>query len=451
MKKFYLLAIAAAIFTTTSAATHSIEMLHDGWKNTIRSARSATDFKLKQLPSWNPNNTRSAEEPQLSFTATNAEFYYMGDLLGNGTGVYQLFLANMPIDKGLPTAPGQMARLEIIGNITDKNNPELCTGTFNVTPLTDEIPPAGSIIADDSDILDVFIHPEDPSAGLVAYSFTPSEGTLTIDKEGDAYTISYNITANLIDTDTDEIILTQNSECSYTGECHYTDLYAYTPFEGDLEFSDLKASGRYTEGGDYSITFYTPGLLDEDGWIVAAGYTLNAELFVEDVAPMNLDDLVQTFTPNDVFANGPVPGTFGQGVWYDMFGGMYAAILTAVTEYDDSGNTVRVALAKEGTITGSKIGDNYKISFDLTSAEGNKITAEYIGNLKADVADFTTSVAVDKIEYDQPMISGGKGHINAPADALIYNLSGHRVASDNLPAGFYLVHHNGKSFKVAVK
>lgn len=447
MKKFYLLAASAAIISTANAAKLSLEMLNDGWKNAIKSEQV---LKLKQLPSWDLGNTRSAEEPQISFTATNAEFYYMGDLLGNGTGVYQLFLANMPINKGLPTAPGQIARLEIIGNTTDENNPELCTGTFTVMPITDEIPPAGSIIAEDSDILDVFIHPEDPSAGLVAYSFTPAEGTLTIDKEGDTYSISYDISANLINADTDEIILTQNSECTYTGECTYVDLYAYTPFEEDLEFSDLQASGRYTDGGDYSITFYTPGLLDEEGWIVAAGYTLNAELFVEDVAPMNLDDLVRTFTPNDVFAKGPVPGTFGQGIWYDMFG-MYVAILTAVTEYDNSGNVARVALAKEGTITGSKIGDDYKIAFDLTSAEGHKITAEWIGDLKAAVTDFSTPSAVDKIGYNPQMITGGKGHINAPADALIYNLSGHRVASDNLPAGIYLVHHNGKSFKVAVR
>lgn len=366
----------------------------------------------------------------------------------NGTGVYQLFLSNMPLDKGLPTAPGQMARLEIIGDVTDSDNPELCTGTFTVKATDGEV---GSIRADYSMLLDVFMHPEDPSAGLVAYTFMPTEGTLTIAKEGDTYTINYNITAELPDSETGEILFTENSKCSYTGECPYVDIYAYTPFDEDVNLSNLLASGAYFPGGDYGITFYTPGLLDDEGFVVASGYTLNAELFVEDVSPMNLDDLVGTFTPNDVDANGPVPGTFGQGVWYNVIPGMYAGIYTALTQYDETGSIMRVGLAKNGTITGSKVGDDYKIVFDLTSAEGHKITAEYVGDLKAAVADFTDPGAVDRIEDEQPLISGGVGHINAPADALIYNLSGHRVASDNLPAGFYIVSHNGKSFKVVVR
>ena len=449
MRKLYILAAAAAFTASATASSVSLDMLQTGWRNSQVSQATLTKPGIKTLDL--NNATRSAEEPQFSFTATNAEFYYYGDLLDNGTGVYMLWLANTTMEKGMPTGTGQMARLELIADQTDPSNPQLCTGTFKVMPAIDQVPEAGTLFGPDSDVLDVFPNPDAPEEGLVAYSYEPSEGTLTIEKEGDVYKISYDLTVVHRDIYSEEIDDTQQSVCSYEGECTYVDLYAYTPFDGDINLDELIASGRYTDGGDYSIAFTTPGMLDDEGWIVAPGYLLNAELFVEDVAPMNVDDLVGTFTPNDLFTNGAVPGTFGEGVWYPIFGSMYAAILTSVSEYDESGSEARTALAKEGTITCSKEGDNYKMVFDLISAEGNKITAVYEGDLEAAISDFSTPVSVNTIGEGKSTVVGGRGCITAPADAEIFSLSGVRCGCENLPAGIYLVKTAGKTHKVMVK
>lgn len=447
MKNLYLSVLCAGISCAASAATVSLDMIQHAWRN---ADAKSTSVKMKPVKKMSPTVTRSVDQPQTSFTATAAEFYYYGDVLGNGTGVYHLYLANMDMDKGMPSGEGQMARLEIIGTQTDPDNPQLCTGTFTVFPLIDQIPEDGALIGEDSDILDVFPYPDDPSLGLVAYAFQPVDGSLSIEKVGDNYSISYDFTGALIDEDTDEVIFSDKCTCSFEGPCEYVDVYGYTPFEEDIHLSDLKASGRYTDGGDYSISFYTPGLIDDEGWIVSSGYLLNAELFVENVSPMNLDDLCATFTPNDVFANGTVQGTFGEGVWYEMFSGMYVPLLTAVTEYDQYGSESKVALAVDGTITGSKEGDNYKLVFDLISAEGHKITAEYVGDLKADVTDFSSSSSVIGISQNVE-IKGGKGCVYAPVDAKVFNLNGTRTDARNLPAGIYIVSHEGKSHKVVVR
>lgn len=451
MKFFYALAAVAAFSVPAGAASVSLDMIQSGWRNQTEVSSSLTQQQM--VAPWSLPGTRSFEEPQFSFTATNAEFFYYGDLLGNGTGVYRLWLANTSMDKGMPTGEGQMARIELVGEPTDPENPELCTGTFTVFPLIDQIPEAGALIPEDSDVLDVFNNPDNPEEGLVAYTYEPSEGTLTIEKVGDSYKISYDLTIVHKDPYTDVIDDTQQSECSYEGDVKYVNIYAYTPFEGDLNLEEgLQASGRYMDGGDYSIAFYTPGLIDEDGWIVSSGYLLNAELFVNPVSPMNVDDLVGTFTPNDVMSNGPVAGTFGEGVWYPIFGSMYAAVLTSVVEYDEMGNETCVALAKEGTITGSKVSeDEYKLVFDLVSAEGHKITAEYVGDLAEAISDFSTPVSVDGIVAPGAVVRGGKGMIEAPADAEIFNMNGVRTAAENLPAGVYIVKTADKTHKVLVK
>ena len=108
MRKLYILA-AAAFTASATASSVSLDMLQTGWRN---SQLSPATLNKPGIKTWDLNNsTRSAEEPQFSFTATNAEFYYYGDLLDNSTGVYMLWLANTTMEKGMPTATGQMARL----------------------------------------------------------------------------------------------------------------------------------------------------------------------------------------------------------------------------------------------------------------------------------------------------------------------------------------------------
>lgn len=283
----------------------------------------------------------------------------------------------------------------------------------------------------------------------MAYNFTPVDGKLTIEESNGKYTISFTGNGELIDSETEEVLMAQPFGCTFSGEVPYVDINAYTPFEGDIELPKLNPSGRYTEG-DYSIAFYTDGLLDEDGWIVDAGYLLNTELFVEEVAPMNIDMLAGTFTPNDVMTVGPMPGTFGQGLWYDFYGN-YVAILTSLCEYDENGEVTNVALATDGTIKGTRIDEStFRLEFDLVSAEGRKITGVYEGDLKAAISDFSDPSAVKGID-NSDRISVANGNIIAPAGARVYNLSGVATGTDNLPAGIYLVKTGGRTQKITIK
>lgn len=448
MKKFNFVLAFAASAAMASAATHSLDRIQNGWRSL--DASGATVAKLKSVPAWMPSATRSVDDPQTAFDATSASFYYYGDRIGNGRGVYQLFLADMAYEKGMPSETGHMARIEFLGEMTDEAAPTLCCGTFDVVAdITEENMGSNIVVGPDSDILDVFPHPEDPGAGLVAYGFVPVDGKLTIEETDGCYSVSFSGNGALYDSYTEEILLEQPYSCSFSGEIPYEDLNAYTPFEGDVELPEIFASGRYSDG-DYSIAFYTDGLLDEEGWIVGAGYLLNAEIFVEPVAPMNIDNLADTFTPNDLMEFGPTPGTFAQGLWYDMYGS-YFAILTSLCEYNEYGVVSKVALAEDGTIKGTRIDENtFRLDFDLVSAEGHKITAVYEGDLEAAISDFSDPSAV-KAFGNSGRVSVSDGCIIAPAGARVFNMSGVATGTDNLPAGIYLVCVGGRIQKVVVK
>lgn len=444
MKKFYLFAVTAAFgIMSMSAASFSPSSLCGAWKN-AGSPKQVTleDVKLPSLPQVLP--TRSVDAPETNCDATEASFYYYGDILGNETGAYYLFLSSAGIDKGNPTHEGQMVRLLLLGEQTDPANPVLPTGTYTVN----ENYTVGTISGEDTEYMDVFPHPDDPYS-LVAYVYTPTSGTLTIETAEDGYSISFTMEGVMYDSN-GRPLDKQTCTASYNGEVSYVDMYGYTPIEGDFELDIPNASGRYSDG-DFSIAFYSDGMLDEDGFIVNAGQLFNVELFTEDHAPMNIDTLVGELTPVDVFAEGPVPGTFMQGIWYDIFGGYYVALGTALTLYDEYGST-KVALAVDGKITVTKNSDDdYAFVFDLISAKGNKLTGQWSGNIAEYITDFSEPSSVGSIATDTTKVSGGKGFISAPADAQIFNISGQKTGSENLAPGIYLVKTSTSTVKVVVK
>lgn len=59
--------------------------------------------------------------------------------------------------------------------------------------------------------------------------------------------------------------------------------------------------------------------------------------------------------------------------------------------------------------------------------------------------------AVDGIDDDSAVITGGVGCIVAPEGAEVYNMSGAKTAHNNIPAGVYLVSYRGKTAKVIVR
>lgn len=445
MKKFYIFSTAVAMgVASMSAAAFSPASTWGAWKDASNAKQvSLTDVKLPSLPQ--AIFTRSIEQPETNCVATEASFYYYGDLIGNGTGVYYLFLSSAGIDKGNPVHEGQMARVLFIGEQTDPSNPVLPTGTYTVS---DEYA-AGSISGPDCEYFDVFNDPDDPSV-LVGYVYTPTSGTLAIEPSDEGYSINYTMEGVMYNSN-DEPIDNQTCTATYKGAVPYVDIHGYTPVDGDCEMDIPNASGRYSDG-DFSIAFYSDGMLDEDGFIVGAGQLFNVELFTENTAPMNLDALVGTLTPVDVFSEGQVPGKFMQGVWYDIWGGYYAALGTALSIYNEYGEVSKVALAVDGTINVTKNADNdYTFVFDLVSAEGNKLTGKWSGDIAKYVTDFSVPDAVGSVVSDAAQVRGGKGCISAPADAKIYNIAGQKAGSENLAPGIYLVKTATSTVKVVVK
>lgn len=442
--KFYFFA-ASLVMSLTSMATVPVSPTSfcGAWKNGAAPTKiTLEDVKLPSVAQ--AIHTRSIDEPETNCIATEASFYYYGDIMDNGTGGYYLFLSSAGIDKGNPSHEGQMVRIFFIGEQTDDANPELPTGTYTVNnDLT-----AGIISASDSEYMDVFQHPETPSF-LVGYVYTPTSGTLTIENSGDGYSINFTMDGVLYDSN-DEPIDEQTCTASYTGEVPYIDINAYTPIDGDIVMDIPNASGRYSDG-DFSIAFYSDDMLDEEGFIVASGQLLNVELFTKDHAPMNLDNLVGEFSPIDVFTGGLLPSHYMQGVWYEIFSGYYAALGTALTIYEDDGST-KVALAMDGTITVTKNSENdYTLVFDLISAEGNKLTGEWSGKLGEYIADFSDPSAVGGISADASHIYAGQGFISAPTNAKIFNIAGQQTGRENLAPGLYIVKISTSAVKVLVK
>ena len=443
MIRFSSLAIALAASMAASGAMAVTPTSFCGaWKNVgTKASLTVSDVKLPALKA--APLTRSIDEPQTNFVATEASFYYYGDLLEDGSGVYYLFLSNAGINKGNPTHEGQMARIMIIGEQTDEAAPVFPTGTFK---FTDDYG-IGSISIEDSDFMDIFPNPDDETS-LVAYNYIPVDATLKVEATEDGYSIDFSMEGRLYSYD-DEIIDQQTCTAKYEGAVPYDDIYGYTPIDGDMTLDVPNASGRYTEG-DFSIAFYSDGMLDEDGFIVSGGQLLNVELFTDEVSPMNLDLLTGTLSPIDAFEEGPVPGHFMQGIWYDIFGGFYAALGTSLSVYDNNGSVTEVGLATDGTITVTKEDDGiYTFDFDLITKEGSKMTGKWSGKIADYIEDFTAPESVSTIT--DAKVSAGKGCITAPENAEVYTMGGVKTGRNNLTSGVYFVKTNDSVVKVFVK
>lgn len=164
MKKFYFALAFAASAAMASGTPLSLKQIQHGWRSL--DGVGSTSVKVKPVAAWMPGQTRSVDEPQTTFEATSASFYYFGDLLGDGSGVYYLFLSDMAVDKGMPLETGHMARIEFIGNPTDDADPVLAAGTYNVvTDLDGSISLENVVVGPDSEILDVFPYPGIPKPG----------------------------------------------------------------------------------------------------------------------------------------------------------------------------------------------------------------------------------------------------------------------------------------------
>lgn len=387
MKKLYLsLALSAILGATFPANATNIQDAQAQLEHKLATTQPLARIKLPSPSQVFPVTSRSGEQPATDLNADRMEFWYYGDLLGNGTNVYYLFLSNMEMFKGNPTAEGQMLRILLIaGEDQNPESPTLPAGTFTCT--TDETPEtlvAGTFFAEDSNYLDVFYNPDNPaSKELYAYNFNITAGSLSISKDNDSmYDINAVLNGEIVNNN-DEVIYESPINASYKGESHYFDHNAYTPLGADMNVENVSLSGRVSTGGGWSLAFYNLPL-DEDGFIIGAGELMNVELYTEDAEKFTASQLIGEYTGLDMFNSQPSewPGHFVQGVWYDFYG-TYMAIGTNLSTYNDMGDVVLTGLAESGTIkvTGTNDPDVLNVDINVTTKEGNKVTCNWQGRV----------------------------------------------------------------------
>lgn len=397
--------------------------------------------EMSKLPLYSPA-TRSAEDPQLSFKATHAQSWDYRELR-YGMDAYELFLSNMELDEnGMPTSSGQFMCVVLFAPETGAELPP--AGVYEFKDEYDATFAFGSNIAY---YMDVFPHPENPDEGLVGYKYELNGGTIEIIENDGEFNIIADVTGVMESADSQS----QNISVTYAGSLTYVNPNPYEPYiplEGDVELKNLIPSGNYTEG-DYNIVFYNVEL-DEEGFIIGPGDLMVTEIFVNEASPMNLDDLCGTYTPIDAFSEGGVPGSFCQGTWYNYYG-IWLALGTNLTIYKEDMSTL-VGLATGGTITISRKDEIFTVIFDLTTPEENHIRGSWTGPLADYISDFTIDNSVEKLDSDlTDRIRSGKGYIDAPENAHIYNLSGVEIGNENLRPGLYFVKHDTNVTKVIVK
>lgn len=438
MAKFYL--FATMLLTAASMSAQPLEipglLSRGGAPEGSEEIRSIQSVKMRTVAAM--SGTRSVDEPETEFVASNACYYVYED------GLWYIFLSNTGLDKGNPTTEGQYMR--ILLQTDPVEDPSAATLPIGVFEGSDEFE-TDHFIYGYSLCMDIFENPDAPGSGeLVAYQYAATDGVLEISySDGEYHIMASFLGLNDYGEGVDERVC----KAEYAGEVPYVDINAYTPLAGDVEFNPAGASGRYTEG-NYSIAFYSDGMLDEEGWIVDAGQLLNMDLFVPNEAPMNPEAIVGTYTPVDVMNEGEVPGCFVQGIWYEMFG-MYVPMGTRLAIYDKYGDMTNVGLAAEGSITVSREGDDYIVAFDLITVEGSKITGQWKGDLMAAVTDFSDPTGVESIDSESDAVFGEEGRIVAPENAVIYNMTGRIVGASDLSSGVYVVKHGNRVKKVFVK
>ena len=306
-----------------------------------------------------------------------------------------------------------------------------------------------------SDFLDVDENPEDPSQ-LYGYQWVVTGGSVTIEKVSEpedggkypTYTVKCDMTGEIVDQETGEVIDSRPLSATYSGVIPFEDPNAYTPIGHDVEMTIPNLSGRFSDGGQWTLTFYGVDL-DEEGYIIGAGELFNVELVTEDPGYMNCELLPGTYTPGDMFGSISA-GNFGKGVWYNLFG-WQTAVGTALSIYDERATLDRVGLAEIGEISVSKVSDEvYHFDFDVTTPEGDKLTGSWEGRIKDFVADRSSGSGVGEVDA-AGAVKGCRGYIEAPEGARAFNAAGVETGLTDLAAGIYIVRFADRAVKVVVK
>lgn len=441
MKHLYTTALAA-VLSTAAMAQNGIDAIRPV-SNTplslpahLEQAITAEGFRLNGFQPQLVSAT-AVEPGVMNFEDVEfneSQLWYLGDMMGNGTGMYYLFLSNCGISsEGGAEGAGEFCYFLITTEApSDLNNLVLPAGEYTAT---DDYT-VGTFSSKYSSYQHcVYYDPGDGSQALGAYVFKYMQGTITVAEcTTEQISVSYDINAENWAYDSDYAYVLFNNghlTANYQGAITVknADPSAYPTYPGDAEVSDLNLGGRATTGSSYtdlSITLYNCPV-DDGGFIAGAGDLLNVELIVPVTEnPIAVENLVGTYTYQDMMGGTITPGHYLGGIWYEMYGSYYP-LGTCVYHINDNYGYDAVALAVDGTITISALDDeNILINFDLISAEGNKILCQWAGSLY----DNSAAQGDGAFAGNPCDITAIKQITDTTTEARYYNLAGQRVGKE---------------------
>lgn len=315
-----------------------------------------------------PFTTESEYFADVESTATLAWYYGLDETVG-GDLVF-LSLCNAELDKysAMPSGEGELLRLYMYTEKTDKDNMALAPGTY--TLVTE---PSAPFEVAGGDYSAFALSTED---GWMQIGY--ESGTVTVERDGD----TYDIVAEMVIADG----LGTKVRGKFSGVLDFEDLTdGYIHFDSDMNEVMLGHSGGIYSGdencNDYTMTFYNCEL-DSDGFIVGAGFLFNTELFFD----VNGTDYSGTYKPATDWMNGYKNYTYMPGdVMY--YYGFYMPYGTYLSEYDDYGNLIRIGLVVDGDIDVSISDGVLSMNGVLTTDKGHEITVSYEG--PEDLTDMT--------------------------------------------------------------
>lgn len=399
---------------------------------------NASSAIMPQIPAENP--AFSAEKPETSLAATQAQFIYHPGFYEGGDG-YQLLITNCEegfnSEGTMPAGPGQLFSVVLCApKAADENAPVLPAGKY----VFAESPAQSTFGKQKGYFLDAF----DQNGTLANHQMFLKGGTVEITEENGIYTVEASVSAYTGSGDEEK---TYDCTASYTGPVM---LPANPPaIPGSVyELNVPEMQGAYDPASNMASFSFSEFKTDTETMLSEGDFLVIMLIYQNGEGDLNALPGTYTCARN---SSEWVHGRFAGGQYYDLGMGFTVPLGSYAAIYDEIGAQKFCSLAVGGTVTVSAVGapsdGNMKFDFDLIAGNGTKLTGSWEGN----VAEKVTVVAgVDEISIDE-VVKGMEGRIEAPEGAEVYTLSGIRTGKENLRPGLYIVHFKGNTAKVVVK